>query len=145
MTNSRDNQADHLEDLIARVQELEEAGVFDRTPVDPAVLVSGGSDRKRPRRLGRLFTALQAAACLALAVGVISLWRSGDRPQSPVEGRSDGNGAVALPIGGAMIACITGPADRSLGEECRCFDSDADGDVDLADYGAFQRDYASTR
>ena len=39
-----------------------------------------------------------------------------------------------------FAGCLLGPGG-GLGVACDCFDTDADGDVDLRDFAAFQRDY----
>ena len=44
-----------------------------------------------------------------------------------------------------LARCFTGPAGGPLGNDCRCVDFDSDGDVDLADYGAFQVAYGQGR
>ncbi len=58
--------------------------------------------------------------------------------------RGDGNrdGLVDLAELAALIACITGPLGpidppRYL-DYCGCFDADADGDIDIADFAMFQ-------
>ncbi len=138
-------QPDRLEHLLAQTRELEDAGVFQRTPVDPAALLRDDSAERRPGRLHRLFVALQAAACLALVVGVVSLWSGGDNGDTLVDGRAAGNVAVADINAGALTGCMSGPVRGSMSGECRSLDSDDDGDVDLADFGAFQRGLTADR
>ena len=142
--NEPNSQPDRFEELLARAQQLDQAGVFNRTPVDPAALMRDSAAGSRPRRLHRLFVALQAAACLAVIVGVVSLWRGDNGPQSLVENRSSAP-ALARADAGTMVNCMNGPAGLALGGDCQCVDLDADGDVDLADYGALQRSYAARR
>jgi hypothetical protein len=133
------SQTERLEDLLAEVQRLKQARVFDRTPVDPTALLEDASGKQPRRRVHRLFVALQAAACVALLIGLASLWRSPAQPTSLVN-----NGGPAVDVG-ALAQCFTGPSDGRLGSGCDRVDFDHDGDVDLEDYGVFQRDYASSR
>jgi len=127
---------DHIEKLLADVQAAEEAGVFVRTPVSPSALVTPeGSWAKRRRRWT---IGLEIAACAALLIGVGSLWSFGNG-----SGSTSGVGGnppielVEAPCANAalLVRCVEG----SLGAECRCLDSDDDGDVDLADFGSYQR------
>ncbi len=144
MTESNGKKPERLEDLLTQVQGLERAGVFNRTPVDPAAMMRDAGTGSRSQRMHRLFVALQAAACLALIVGVLSLWGNGDGPQNMVgTGTTDTRVACADP--GVLATCMNGPASAGLTGECECVDLDADGDVDLADYGALQRSSASRR
>jgi hypothetical protein len=133
------SQPDHLEDLLAEVQRLEETRVFERTPVDPTALLEDASGKPPRRRLHRLFVALQAAACVALLIGLATLWRS-----PPQQTDLAKNGGPAADVG-ALAQCFTGPSAGRLGSGCDPVDFDHDGDVDLEDYGVFQRDYASSR
>ena len=149
---AQQRQPDELECLISQVRELEEAGVFKRTPVQVASLVQG--DRaQRPRRLThRLFVGLQVAAGLGLVLGLAAVWRAGVATTTPSGlGNSSGMQVVSAINAGRgeqarMLArCFTGPAGGLLGNDCRCVDFDSDGDVDLADYGAFQVSYGQGR
>lgn len=47
------------------------------------------------------------------------------------------NPAVDLTDYWSFVACYSGPGSTSPVSNCRCFDSDEDGDVDLADYAWF--------
>ena len=49
----------------------------------------------------------------------------------------DGNGIVDLADYSALAACLSGPAGGTQ-VGCECFDADADGDVDLHDFGVLQ-------
>ena len=53
-------------------------------------------------------------------------------------GDCDGNGAIDLTDFQSLSACLTGPGE-TIGPDCPCVDFDDDDDVDLADFGAFQR------
>lgn len=142
---ARNSQPDRLEELMAEVQRLERAGAFDRTPVDPAALLEAAMGKPQRRRVHRLFVALQAAACLALVIGVASLWRG----TGPAKVTDNGSSAARLVASctdvGSLAQCFTGPSAGRLATGCECVDFDADGDVDLADYGAFQRDHSASR
>ncbi|MHC4610364.1 MAG: hypothetical protein ACYS7M_08455 [Planctomycetota bacterium] len=142
---------DELEQLIAEAQDLEQAGVFKRTPVNVASLVETHGVSRRPRLTHRLFVGLQVAACLGLVVGLATMWRAGSSSPGPAGLTNSSDLEVAGAWGGlhcerveTLKRCFSGPAGDSLGEECKCVDFDDDGDVDLADYGAFQRHYVQS-
>lgn len=142
--------SDELERLIAELQEFEQAGVFKRTPVDVAAVVEADGGR-RPGLTHRLVVGLQVAACVGLVVGLVAVWRVG-QPSDRLVGLTESSGTeVAAAIGAlrseriaTLAGCFSGPAGGPLGEECSCVDYDGDGDVDLADYGAFQRAYTQS-
>ena len=148
----RQRQPNEIERLIGQVRDLEQAGVFERTPVDVASLVQGDQPEKPRRLTHRLFVGLQVAAGLALVVGLVGVWRAGVSATAPPAGdSSSGADLVGVVTGGGdgqvrvLAHCFTGPSGGPLGDECRCVDFDGDQDVDLADYGAFQVAYAQSR
>lgn len=57
--------------------------------------------------------------------------------QATHSGNCDGNGVINAADFNALAACMTGPAG-GLGGGCDCADIEIDGDVDLADFAAFQ-------
>jgi hypothetical protein len=141
------HQPDELETRIAQVCDLEQAGVFERTPVDVASLVR--DDRaNRPQRLThRLFIGLQVAAGLALVAGLATIWLAGPGTSGP--GAVGNSSALETATASAAVGrhartlsqCLAGPAGGLRSSDCLCVDFDEDGDVDLADYGAFQRSF----
>ena len=142
--------SDELERLIAELQEFEQAGVFKRTPVDVAAVVEADGGR-RPGLTHRLFVGLQVAACVGLVVGLVAVWRVGQPSDRLVGLTNSSSTELATAIGAlrserikTLARCFSGPAGVSFGEECSCVDFDGDGDVDLADYGAFQRAYTQS-
>ena len=138
------HQPDELENRITQVGDLEQAGVFGRTPVDLASLVR--DDRaNRPQRLThRLFIALQVAAGVALVAGLATVWLV--EPGTSGPGALGNSSVVATATASAaegrhartLSQCLAGPAGGLRSSDCLSVDFDEDGDVDLADYGAFQ-------
>ncbi len=127
---------DNIEKLLADVQSAEEAGVFGRTLVSPSALVIPKGQPAKTRR--HWVIGLEIAACAALLIGVGSLWSfgngwgstSGSGGNPPIEMAEAPCSDVAL-----LVRCV---GDGS-GAECQCLDADDDGDVDLADFGSYQR------
>jgi hypothetical protein len=141
-------QPDELGRLIAQVCELEQAGVFKRTPVNVDSLAAG-DPAERPRRLThRLFVGMQVAACVALVIGVAAVWRAG-MPTTGPTGMANSSGADL--ISGTSVVpqmvhqCLTGPTGGPLSADCQSADFDRDGDVDLEDYGVYQRAFSQVR
>ncbi|HNQ23399.1 MAG TPA: FG-GAP-like repeat-containing protein [Phycisphaerae bacterium] len=57
-------------------------------------------------------------------------------------GDSNGDDTVNRDDFVPFAGCLTGPASAWTDPACRCFDFDADGDVDLGDYATFQRSFS---
>ncbi len=62
--------------------------------------------------------------------------------QSPCDCNEDGG--INLFDYGDFEACASGPDGGLVGPSCACFDLDGDKDVDLADYGEFQRRFGGS-
>lgn len=62
----------------------------------------------------------------------------------PFFGDGDRNGIVDLRDFVLLVACTAGPDAPPAADNCSMFDTDQDGDVDLADYAAFQRLFAGS-
>ena len=142
--SEHDEKLNHVQNLLAELRQMDDAGVFQRTPVDTSALVQAEPVERGPRRLHRLFVALQAAACIGLVVGVASFWQAG-RGSSGLSEVGNGNASewAASPCGqaAALVRCFGGSTGDVSGVDCKCVDFDEDGDVDLADYGTFQRTF----
>lgn len=59
-------------------------------------------------------------------------------------GDADGDGLIGLGDHPALHGCWSGPADPAFEPACYSLDFDGDGDVDLADFGAFQLVFANS-
>jgi hypothetical protein len=59
---------------------------------------------------------------------------------APIPGDCTGDGVVDLDDFEIIAPCLTGP-DISIAVGCDCADLDGDGDSDLADFAAFQREF----
>jgi hypothetical protein len=134
---------DPVEMALLELDGAERARMFERTRVDVDGLLAERmpvSSLKLSRTALRL---LPVAAAVALAVGVGS-WMFSVKLAELREGRVVLSGFVAdaaAPSLGRFHECFKGPTDV-LPAACREQDFDADGDVDLADFGAFQLAYA---
>jgi hypothetical protein len=124
---------DVIEAALLELKAAEAAGVFARTgvdgrrilAVDPEPADDTQSTRwSAPRTVGRW---LPIAAAVALAIGVWSWMFSAE--VGTVHGRN-------------FQKCFGGPTASALAE-CNQHDYDADGDVDLVDFRAFQLAFAS--
>lgn len=136
---------DAIEERLRDLRAAEDAGVFSHTRVNPASLVREAMPtptplvyRVRPVRW------VQLAAAIGIAA-VVWTWMYASLIGNVREGKSaivaDASSTTSVGWDGSFTACLTGPAD-GLPQQCRDYDLDADGDVDLADYGAVQLAYA---
>lgn len=152
MSDTRNSFESHgvspIEKGLRELTSAERAGVFRRTPVEAtALLASGDADTGRPmwaRWLPRVIPA--AAAAVALAVGLGS-WMFTLELRSIRERQSallSAKPAAAAVDPSAFARCFSGPA-ASVSMACRDNDFDADGDVDMADFGAFQLTFERSR
>ncbi len=136
-------QLDAIEGALVELAAAEKAGVFGRTRVDAAALLSGeaSTSPRYPRwRSSRIM--LPVAAAVAMAIGVSS-WMFTSQLNAPGNG-GFGDHVVVADAGrcaGGFFGCLTGPGS-SGSSGCQAYDYDSDGDVDLADYGAHQRSCA---
>lgn len=60
-------------------------------------------------------------------------------PICGADGDSDGDGHIDLDDFKVFSGCMSGPGGDPEGAQCRCFHFDSDTDVDLIDFGFFQR------
>ena len=136
------SQLDPVENRLVELRAAEEAGVFNRTELDAEALLRGGLAARPAFHWRFALRWVAMAAAVALAVGVWSTMFA----SKIGEGRG---GHAALPVtqadtgkaNGEFIGCFAGPSERRA-KDCRSYDYDSDGDVDLADFRAYQVAYA---
>jgi hypothetical protein len=133
----KQHNSESIEQLLAEAAELERAGVFNRTPVKVDSLMAA-SNRRGGWFSHRVKVALQMAACLALVMGGAWLWQMAGRTGTQQVASNGLHQPVPVVNMISLTRCITGPADLALSSECATVDFDADGDVDLADFGRIQ-------
>lgn len=128
-----------LDLLLSDLEAAHRAGVFSRTPqavIQPLVTDSA------PSRFFVLSPRWAIAATLLIAAGV---WTMMFRTTlSRVQERSrSAQLASAVDLQSALASCVGGPKG-DLNDYCGRVDFDRDGDVDLSDFGTYQRDLAGT-
>ena len=143
--NERPTQHDSIESLLRELDAAERTGVFRTTPVEVDRLVALPSDGQRSNRFRWAMRLLPVAAMLALAVGVWSVQHGGSSPYTSAPSISSDSHASANPslTGHDFLGCFGAPGNGVAGT-CQSHDYDADGDVDLADFSAYQLAYANT-
>lgn len=138
MNNGRE-KLDPVEEALLELDAAEKAGLFRRSRVETRRLLR----RPGPSKLVWFGVRLvPAAAAVAIAVGAWS-WMYRAR-MAELTGRIGVTDVVAeAPVvsPGEFYECFDGPKG-ALRLSCRNNDYDADGDVDLADFGAYQLAYA---
>lgn len=132
MANGRRDELNPIERALFELDEAERAGVFEPTPL------RGGQHGLRPLfRSYRFWVPFAAAAMLAISVWTtmfvveINSIRA-KRTDLLTSGKVNPGESVAF------ADCLSGPG-RDLTSRCMVFDLDADGDVDLADFGRSQQ------
>ena len=142
------NRLDALEEALVTLHAMEAARVFDPTPFDAEALVTAPKVRALPvtrRRIGLIWVPFAAAAVLAVGVWswmfqsqLSSLRLAGQINPSEVivGGPASGESGCA----GNFTDCFGGPHPEALAR-CESCDYDADGDVDMFDYRAYQATY----
>ena len=127
-----------VEEALWELDEAVAAGVFHRTSPNGRSLLT-----RTTFRFARAMTI--RVACAAAAVGLaVGLWAWLPRASVPWAG-GPGSGTLAhvpTTLSGGFHDCFGGPTEV-IRSACRTHDYDADGDVDLVDFGAYQLTYAS--
>ena len=77
-------------------------------------------------------------------VAALACARALAAPVATLPGDCDLDWSVDLPDLSGLATCLDGP-ELGLGEGCACHDLDADGDVDLHDFAAFQAAFTGTQ
>ena len=152
MAQTPHNQ-DWLERLMAEAAQAEQAGVFQPTEIDGAGLM--GRSASKPswfRRHQHALVGLPVAACLAFVAVLGTLQYGGPgsftsvaiNHSNPDNNMTSGMSAAAGPrMTDMLMSCFSGPGREFVSSDCATADLDSDGDVDLADFGAFQLAEAS--
>jgi hypothetical protein len=152
MANAPHNQ-DWLERLMAEAAQAEQAGVFQATQIETAGLLSRPVVRPSWfRRHQHALVGLPVAACLAF-VAVLGTLHYGvpdsltpvtvNGPNGDINMTSNRSAAVGHRTADLLMSCFSGPGREFVSAECAVADLDSDGDVDLADFSAFQLAEAS--
>jgi len=137
MPENRDNLTGD-EKALAELERLERAGVFRPTPVDLQAVLDTGRDPRTPWIYKHRVSVVAASVVLAAGVWVTMFaTQLGDLHRAKLAQDSRSTGALAA---ATIQSCVAGP-QRSLSRACKSFDTDTDGDVDLADIRSFQIAY----
>ena len=148
--NRQPEQRDPIEDALLELRAAEQAGLFAATRVDTEELTRVNPGPASPARRWTVLRWGSVAAVLALVVGLWSVVFKAQidpvpLPSGPVSVHVAPDDGVDSPDG-TFYVCFSGPkSDSVVANRCRTHDFDADGDVDLADFRAFQLAYADPR
>jgi hypothetical protein len=128
---------------MLKLEDVERAGVFSRSPVQADELLRDSSEISpaNPVRLIRRLVPLAAAAAVvavALCGWMFGGGFAGRVGSGPVTDATPDSGSGKA---GTIQACMAGPT-QTLQPGCDAFDFDSDGSVTLADFGAYQLAYA---
>jgi hypothetical protein len=144
MTHDR-NQLDPVEEALLELQDMDRARLFRRTQVDEARLVAGRVTAQSSGSRRVTMRLVPVAAALVMAIGVWSWMFSAELAETR---RAQDASPVLVadataPDPGSFHRCFAGPT-AGTSSSCQELDYDSDGDVDLADFGAYQLAYADT-
>ncbi len=136
-------QLDPVEELLLDLGTADNGGVFRRTRVDARTLlvqehaVGSSGVRRVTLRL------LPVAACLAMAFGVWGWMFNSQLNELRERKLAAANQTTTIRVAAVdFSSCLNGPSHGALAYDCREHDYDADGDVDLADFSAYQLAFA---
>lgn len=132
----RTEHHDLIEELWLESEEARRAGVFDRTPIEPAKLVSlspalpNAASWVTGRRL------LAAAAMVALVAGAwtVLFQLEFDSLRRRTDAAAKMTSVASATFAKQFTNCLEGPGAAGAEGDCALQDIDADGDVDLRDF-----------
>jgi len=144
MMNDR-SQLDPVEEALLELQDVDRARLFHRTQVDEARLLASRVTAQAAGSRRVAMRLLPVAAALVMAIGVWSwMFRAELAESRRAQQASPVLAAHAqAPDPGSFHKCFAGPTTGAA-SSCQELDYDSDGDVDLADFGAYQLAYADT-
>lgn len=126
-------QHDPFESALRRVEAAEKADVFRRSPVDADALLRGASSLSPLSFTRRAKRIVPFAAAAMLVVGVWgTMWNT-----QLGKLRSQKLAMVESDCDGSFLKCFQGPSNQNA--ICGTYDYDRDGDIDLADFGTYQK------
>lgn len=134
------NKLDPTEEALLELDAAEKARLFERTRVDARALLAEALPVGRvPRRWYANGVMWPAAASVVLALGVAAWVFNPQNDSTNKAGPMASQIALgpAAPGNGSFFGCLTGPGSGGR-SACRDYDYDLDGDVDLADFRAYQ-------
>jgi hypothetical protein len=139
MTDNR--QLDPIEQRLADLDAARRAGLFGRTSVGDAAF-RAAVGRSAAQSSGFFGNKWGAVAAAIIVVAGVWTWIATVEINAVRQGVR-GVGATALASKSncrdhGILNCVAGPTHLAM-VECSAHDYDDDGDVDLADYSAFQR------
>ena len=142
-TDNKDNNA--IEQMMLEIVDARRAGVFGRTSVDIAALLSDIAEPRKVTWLSRhrhAMMGMSAAACLGIIVTLGTLQSPQNQTATIAIPVVNTSGSVAsAPVvcytADNLTGCLTGPGN-AVSPECSCADIDNDGDVDLQDFRELQ-------
>jgi hypothetical protein len=128
-----------LDSLLSDLEAANRAGVFARTP---QAVVQASVTEIAP---SRFFVVSPRWAIAATLLITATVWTMMFRTNlSDVQSRSRiVQSASAVDLQSALASCVGGPTS-ALNDFCGRVDFDRDGDVDLNDFGTYQRDRAAS-
>ena len=126
---------DGVEEALLELEAAEEVGLFSRTRVDAPRLVAQPSPVSRAGTIRFALRLLPVAAAVAMVVGAGTwMFRGGIHSTAGPETTIT---SIASAGYGSFHGCFGGPKGV-VSSECLAHDYDSDGDVDLADFRAYQ-------
>ncbi len=133
------DQLDPIEDSLRELADAERARLFCRTRVDARSLLHSASKGNYAFRVSRRTRWVSIAAAVVLAVSICGWIFTVGRNSTRITPFP--SGMIASASGACdsrFFSCLTGPSGRPS-VDCGVYDFDTDGDIDLADAGAYQR------
>ncbi len=139
-----------LEQAIAELVEVEQAGVFRPTRLDERGLLMDAQTVAKPAWLkwGKHWAALAAMVGISVVVWSVMFKMQFDqinsgRNQSVVTNSPDGR-APNSGCSGDFLNCFNGPTKLAM-VSCQTFDYDLDGDIDMLDMQTYQQNCQGLR
>ena len=147
-TNDQSDHPAKIDDLLSELSAADRAGVFQSSSIEATSLLADANRVHNVPAILRMRRWVPFAAAAVLAITAITWstmfsWKLTELREAKISNNS-GQLIVAATAGDVgFFECLSGPT-ANLDDQCKPYDLDNDGDVDMSDWAAKQRHGSSS-
>ncbi len=145
----KDTRSTTINDLLSELSAAQQIGVFQNTPIESTSLLCESNRVESVPAILRMrrwvpFAAAAVLAITAFTWSTMFSWQLADLREAKARNNSGPLVVAATNGSSGFFDCLSGPKS-TLSEQCKPYDIDNDGDVDMSDWAAGQQRSPSTR